>query len=276
MIKIELILSFKSLLLILTLSSLFLNICLCDEQSVSINVNYYKKCCNDNEHLIFLHNDNVYNCTLNNYKLYNYYRPNTINNIINNTKTYCIDISIKHINVNLLLLNENRGLVNDIDLRRNQVQKFHKCCPLGYVYEKNERKCVISQSHNTNNSDNDDGDRVDKHRNLIKNVSLVTVGFLHCNRTVLRDVFFNDYNDAKSYAENLNFEQYCFDQTTDNDYVIRKCENINVCDDSDVICLHKCCPDGYNYNKSKKCSNYPYFESGFDYTSLTKTKFKRK
>lgn len=238
--------------------TLLSNICLCDQL---VNINRYKKCCKDNEHLI-LQRDNYYNCTLNNYKLYNYFRPNVTHLEHENNTNYCVDVSLKEIQVNLLLLNSNKKLMNDIDLKLNQVQTFHKCCPLGYVYVKKERKCTAYETKN--------------HENLIKNASLVTVGFLHCNNTVIRDVFFNNYHDANTYAKKFNFDHYCFDETIDNNYVIRKCESKDVCDDTNVICLHKCCPDGYNYNNSRFCSKYPHFESGFDYTAVTNTSFKSK
>lgn len=221
------------------LSLININLCLSD------NISSYQKCCNANEHLI-KQSDNLYNCTLNNYRLTNFYQENeSVKN-----RTYCVDLTLNHTSSKLLLINNNE-LVKELDFKST----FTKCCPLGYVYGKNERNCI-----ETNNT----------HENLIKSKSaVVTIGFRYCNDSVIYDVFYEEYDSLLSDASKLDSKQYCLDETKDSLYVLRKCYSQNFCDQDGITCVRKCCPVGHHYEKGQtRCSKYPAFRRGFNYKHL--------
>lgn len=117
-----------------------------------------------------------------------------------------------------------------------------KCCPLGYFYNHLAHSCV-EDSRNSN-----------------FNATFLKVGLPKCQ--IIYDYKFekvddisiddNDYFVSK-WGEKINKENYCIDETVNSNFVVRVCKHFDVCEN--VLCLHKCCPDGQSFVNGSNCKD---------------------
>lgn len=151
----------------------------------------------------------------------------------------CIDI----FESNFFIFEQQNG---DLVLKDNiSAQAFRKCCPLGYLYNYQNKSC----------------EEIDNRSSLP--VALITVGLLECK--IIKDYLLES---SKSISEHVdrNYSNKCLDETTSGEYVLRVCENISICKNS--RCLHKCCKDGRSFVNGSKCKDT--FEKGLYLQHLSK------
>lgn len=224
------------------------------------------KCCSYKQSLA--HNNQSYYCVEDDHRI-TFFEPMTPSFPKDCTKNeYCID--------QLHSIGTRKEFVK---LKCNRFQDetpeyirptFHKCCPLGKVYNETDHKCVSSSKIVS--------------EELIGDVSkqYVLYGLPNCD-TVIEDLFVKNlteikYNldkSARVLGELASFDNYCLDETDSDKFVVRVCKSDGDCkrseSDSGINCYAKCCPDGYSFVHGTKC--LPSFDSGVDRHSSRVKKF---
>lgn len=110
---------------------------------------------------------------------------------------------------------------------------FPKCCPLKHIYDNNTRSCRPGE---------------DVAESYIM-TQLVKIGLRHCE--VITDLTFKSYGEAWSYAYKFKQGDYCFDTDLFNNFVVRECKGLHICEKK--RCFRKCCPDGQSYVQGSYC-----------------------
>lgn len=120
---------------------------------------------------------------------------------------------------------------------------FYKCCPVGYLYNKQSHSCVENSQ-----------DQLKVIGNFVR------IGLPKCN--IIEDVYVNSEDEfeyqrnnallVKTINQVIEYGNYCVDKVqNEGGIVIRICRNnYDVC--KKVTCLRKCCPDGQGFLNSVK------------------------
>lgn len=126
------------------------------------------------------------------------------------------------------------------------VRYFHKCCPLGSVYEPEYRRCVETNYTSS----------IEDNLSLDIKVNLYKFGLDDCEVIVDRLIHnisahkFNSNHLIIGESEVFSYGKFCVDRMLDSmDYVARVCYEKDYCTDgiyggNKLWCLKKCCKDG--------------------------------
>lgn len=122
---------------------------------------------------------------------------------------------------------------------------YPKCCPVGFVYNYHNKSCDILSEETVVPS------------------YLIKVGLPHC--AIINDYVFSS---NELYFKKLQVIQsdYCVDNTTENQLILRACESIDIC--KTTRCIHKCCADGKSFVNGSHCEDT--MEKGFKLNHLTR------
>lgn len=139
---------------------------------------------------------------------------------------------------------------------------FPKCCPPNYLYYAKHHKCIPSNASNI-------------HSYLGSANLLIRTDLINCT-TILNQIHFkNETKLTVNSDRSLNYGgkvyalgKYCLDNLLEEEqFILRTCEEVDVCRNDGVKCIKKCCPDG-QYYKQTDC--HPGSEFGLSVENTTR------
>lgn len=222
---------FNYLLLVNVIQSLFFLQVSCQD---SLKIDTLPKCCDSFSSIIKKNSSLIcQNSTSSRFVLNSTKVVDEIN------KTLCVDT----FKSDLAIFELQNGDINALT-RNISSELFHKCCPLGYRYDYHNKSC----------------EKIDLPSCFQE--TFVSVGLPDCK--IIRDYIYPTLELAKKRLDEDDLG-HCLDQTISDEYVVRVCETINVC--QSTRCLRKCCGDGKSFVNGSNCRDT--FAKGFRLDQLS-------
>ncbi|CAH0556880.1 unnamed protein product [Brassicogethes aeneus] len=201
----------------------------------------YEKCCAWKSSLYL--NNSTFECKVdNNTRLT--FLSEKYDYISKNTDGYCVDGA-----KDFTLYN----IKNNVIAKSKVIQEyFPKCCPLNYKFDTIKHYCVFQKPQN---------------QQFIES-KYIKIGLPQCHFIV--DHKINSTEDYKIEEDGIHLKQnnsrfrtknYCVEETTDNKFMVRVCqEKDDIC--KSTRCIRKCCPDGQSFVGGNSCMDT--YDKGVD------------
>lgn len=196
-------------------------------QSLEQTTNKIAKCCGES-YEARVEDNSTLTCSVESPKSRLQVLSNTRNFLENNTFGECIDVeegNFYRYTINNSTLESKTPLSDRV---------FVKCCPMKHVYDNKTRSCRSDQNVTE----------------TYIHTQFVKIGLPHCE--VITDSTFITYDDALYYVK-LGQGDYCIDRDLVNNYVVRECKGMQICEKK--RCFRKCCPDGQSYINGAFCQD---------------------
>ncbi|XP_044752714.1 probable G-protein coupled receptor Mth-like 3 [Coccinella septempunctata] len=202
---------------------------------ISSDGSLHKKCCKSDEQIVEKNAD--FTCeTVKNSRLQDNFEVKDF--LARNVTGTCVEISGKKVTT-FQVKNDTKSIEKLEDLGEIF---FSKCCPLDYRYNTTIHACKKEPGNSLG---------------FLKMDSFVRVGLPECE--IISDKILESQG-VKMNGKDLILlkemrileEKYCVDSTLDGKLIVRICESdYRIC--SQIMCIHKCCPDGQSFINRTTC-----------------------
>ncbi|XP_044750825.1 G-protein coupled receptor Mth2-like [Coccinella septempunctata] len=214
---------------------------------ILIHGNLHKKCCGDGQEIV--EKNSQFTCEkVQNARLQENFEIEDF--LARNRPGTCVEIFSGKTVATFQVKNDTKSVVK---LEDHGEFFFPKCCPLDYRYNTTTHACEKEPGNSLG---------------FLKMDSFVRVGLPECE--IISDKILES-QDVKMNGKDLILlkemrileEKYCVDSTLDGKLIVRICESdYQIC--SQIMCIHKCCPDGQSFINGANCRDT--FTHGIDLT----------